>query len=382
MELSFIGTNDEERIVQDSKPGEASSEPRHGVLSGIDEDMDPKLTNADNDGKQILTEYYKILQEKRVKIPFRLKPIVMTRHGIIPHREYYFSEPMIQRPLHIRNDQHKPVSGNAWKELMKNIRWIDTFTSLLNGFEEVERYLDDAGEHGEEEKKLNKARRKNLEDNLAIINEAILKNAHDISRSSFEYNEQMEKLHDESKAAFLKYAEAQSRYEEAKKLVESTNSKSARSALKAAQSAVKATKAVYQLKFKNYAGAQKYADPDKFKGRQSKLTGRGLRGAGIKPLEGVVRRSRTYNLNEIQGLATPSAYVYRQLGSKYIRIPDLDSKTLVIVQPNRRKRGPKMQISASLQDLIRTLAFKQQIDQAAYDKLSIDDKNCYHSSPV
>ncbi|KAG6964486.1 hypothetical protein JG687_00005952 [Phytophthora cactorum] len=107
------------------------------------------------------------------------------------------------------------------------------------------------------------------------------------------------------------------------------------------------------------------------------LKGRGLRGAGVAPLEGVVRRGRTYNLNEIQGLATPSAYVYRQLGSKYIRIPDLDNKNLVIVQPNRRKCGPKRQIGEGLQSMIRTLAFKQHIDQAAYDKLSIDDKKLF-----
>ncbi|CEG40294.1 hypothetical protein F444_20559 [Plasmopara halstedii] len=98
-------------------------------------------------------------------------------------------------------------------------------------------------------------------------------------------------------------------------------------------------------------------------GSKSKLQGRGLRDAGVAPLEGVVRRGRTYNLNEIQGLATPSAYVYRQLGSKYIRIPDLDNKTLVIVQPNRRKCGPKRGISGPLQSMIRTLAFKQHIDQ-------------------
>ncbi|CEG40488.1 uncharacterized protein PHALS_10684 [Plasmopara halstedii] len=72
----------------------------------------------------------------------------------------------------------------------------------------------------------------------------------------------------------------------------------------------------------------------------------GLRGAGVAPLDGAVRRGRTYNLNEIQSLATPSAYIYCQLGSKYIRFPDLDAKILVIVQPNRRKCGPKRVISA------------------------------------
>ncbi|GMF31619.1 unnamed protein product [Phytophthora lilii] len=107
------------------------------------------------------------------------------------------------------------------------------------------------------------------------------------------------------------------------------------------------------------------------------LKGRGLRGAGVAPLEGVVRHGRTYNFNEIQGLATPSAYVYRQLGSKYIRIPDLDAKTLVIVQPNRRKCGPKCQISDQLQAMIKMLVYKQHIDQPTYDKLSIEYKKIF-----
>ncbi|GMF20411.1 unnamed protein product [Phytophthora lilii] len=67
----------------------------------------------------------------------------------------------------------------------------------------------------------------------------------------------------------------------------------------------------------------------------------------------------------------------RQLGSKYIRIPDLDAKTLVIVQPNRRKCGPKRIISDPLHSMIRTLTFKPHIDQAEYDKLSIDDKKLF-----
>ncbi|RAW22407.1 hypothetical protein PC110_g21157 [Phytophthora cactorum] len=148
-------------------------------------------------------------------------------------------------------------------------------------------------------------------------------------------------------------------------------------AVKAAKDAVKATKTVYFMKTKKYTDAQKlYPDPDQL-GERGKVKGRGLRGAGVAPLEGVVRRGRTYNLNEIQGLATPSAYTYKQLGSKYIRIPDLDAKTLVIVQPNQRKCGPKRGISEQLRTMIRTLEFKQQIDQGAYDKLSIDDKKLF-----
>lgn len=140
----------------------------------------------------------------------------------------------------------------------------------------------------------------------------------------------LQKLHDESEAAFQKYGEAQRKYDEAKRTVKGKNSKSARSALKAATAAMKATKAVYQIKAKSYSDAKNYTEVDQFSDRQDERTvrqtvnnmvdrvgsavkrnlqGRGLRGAGVAPLEGVVRRGRTYNLNEIQGLATPSAYV-------------------------------------------------------------------------
>ncbi|GMF39276.1 unnamed protein product [Phytophthora fragariaefolia] len=187
-----------------------------------------------------------------------------------------------------------------------------------------------------------------------------------------------------------------------------SNSEADKQAVRASRSAVKATKAAYSIKVRAYKDKLRERDEvdqmgsndtplsasvkakierantrANFKhlpqdsGLKRKLKGRGLKGAGVAPLEGVVRRGRTYNLNEIQGLATPSAYTYKQLGSKYIRIPDLDAKTLVIVQSNRRKCGPKCQISDSLQSMIKTLVYKQHIDQASYDKLSIDDKKLF-----
>ncbi|GMF16979.1 unnamed protein product [Phytophthora lilii] len=379
LQLEVIGKNDEEIDVKDFTPGDG--EAKYGTMTGIDEDMNPKLSNADNDAKNILTDYYTELHSKGIKIPFRLKPIVQTTDNVKPHPKYYFGEPSGSRPLNIRNGEHKQVSGEAWKGLMKSIRWMDTFLSLLDGFEEMDRYLKDVEypfpssdqEAAElvKEKKLNEQRRKNLDDNLKIVNEAILKSVYDIKRQSveeYDHDDNLQKLHDDSETAFQAYGEAQKRYEEAKEAVRGSNSKSARSALKAATAAMRATKAVFNAKSKAYSDVAN-------KGRG--LKGRGLRGAGVAPLEGVVRRGRTYNLNEIQGLATPSAYTYKQLGSKYIRIPDLDAKTLVIVQPNRRKCGPKCQISDSLQTMIRSLVYKNNIDQAAYDKLSIDDKKLF-----
>ncbi|GMF61769.1 unnamed protein product [Phytophthora fragariaefolia] len=222
---------------------------------------------------------------------------------IMLNPKYYFGEPSGSRPLNIRNGEHKQVSGEAWKGLMKSIRWMDTFLLLLDGFEDLDRYLKDveypfpsSDEEAAElvvEKKLNKQRRKTLDDNLKI-------------------------LHDDSEAAFQAYGEAQKRFEEAKKVVKGSNSKTARSALKAATSAMKATKAVYSAKSKQYTQALPgKTDVEDFNDRQdqrrvkgvngSGLKGRGLRGAGVAPLEGTVRRGRTYNLNEIQSLATPSA---------------------------------------------------------------------------
>ncbi|CEG44511.1 uncharacterized protein PHALS_00870 [Plasmopara halstedii] len=96
---------------------------------------------------------------------------------------------------------------------------------------------------------------------------------------------------------------------------------------------MKATKAVYKIKGKSYSDAENYTEVDQFSGRQDKRTIRqngdymvdqvwttgvgsglkrklrGLIGAGVSPLEGFVRRGRTYNLNEIQGLSTPSASI-------------------------------------------------------------------------
>ncbi|GMF32922.1 unnamed protein product [Phytophthora lilii] len=290
-------------------------------MSGIDEDMNPKLSNADNDAKRILTDYYTQLQSKDIEIPFRLSPVVKTKHGIKNH-------PTISK------------SGEAWKGLMGTIRWMDIFTVLLNGIEDIDRYLKDvqypfpsSDEEATElvkEKKLNQQRRKILDANLKILNEVILKSAHDIKRQSsdeYDHDDNLQKLHDDSEASFQAYGEAQKRYEEAKKAVKGSNSKSARSTLKAATSAMKATKAVYLAKSKKYNQASHVkTDFEDFSNRQdersinavsgSGLKGRGLRGTGVAPLEGVVRRGRTYNLNEIQGLATPSAYIYRQLGSK------------------------------------------------------------------
>ncbi|GMF44365.1 unnamed protein product [Phytophthora lilii] len=56
LELEIIGKEDKEIDVKDFAPGDG--EAKYGTMSGIDEDMEEKLSNADNDAKRILTDYY------------------------------------------------------------------------------------------------------------------------------------------------------------------------------------------------------------------------------------------------------------------------------------------------------------------------------------
>jgi hypothetical protein len=109
-------------------------------------------------------------------------------------------------------------------------------------------------------------------------------------------------------------------------------------------------------------------------GIQGKLTGRGLRGAGYANIE---RKSKYYNLNDIKGTGLASAYIYRPIGSKYIRIPDLDRRELNIVYPSRKKIGPKRDISDQIQRMLKTLVYDGKIDQAMYDSLTHDDKRLF-----
>ncbi|GMF30077.1 unnamed protein product [Phytophthora lilii] len=76
-----------------------------------------------------------------VRTPFRLKPIVDTKSGVKANQNYYFSEPTAAKPFYIRNQENKAVSGKVFNDLMKTIRWMDTFNSLMTGFEDIERYV-------------------------------------------------------------------------------------------------------------------------------------------------------------------------------------------------------------------------------------------------
>ncbi|GMF25011.1 unnamed protein product [Phytophthora lilii] len=285
------------RRRKDFTPGDG--EAQHGVLSGVDEDMKPKLSDVDNDAKTILNDYYPQLHSKRIKIPFRLTPVVETKHGIKNHSTHYFGKPTDSKPLDFmavdKYNKHKEVSGEARKGLMRTIRWMDTFSLLLNGIEDIDR------------------------------------------SEEYDHDDNLQKLHDDSEAAFQAFGKAQKRYEEAKTAVKGLNSKAAR----CGDISNESDKGSLFSEVKKYNHDSKgKRDVEDFANRQdqrsiketmngmintvsgSGLKGRGLGGAGVAPLEGVVRRGRTYNLNEIQGLATPSSYICRQLGSS------IDNKTL------------------------------------------------------
>lgn len=108
-----------------------------------------------------------------------------------------------------------------------------------------------------------------------------------------------------------------------------------------------------------------------------KLEGRGLMGAG--EAEVAIKRS-TYtskNLRTIEGTGTASDLKYKRLGSKFIRIADLKSNRLKLVFPNRTSVGRLRDIDPKLAKLINTLVFENDIDQALYGRLSIDDKKLF-----
>ncbi|GMF35673.1 unnamed protein product [Phytophthora lilii] len=78
LQLEVIGKHDEEIDAKEFKQGDG--EDKHGTMSGIDEDMDPMLSNADNDAKRTLTDYYTQLQSKDIEIPIRLSPVVLKQN--------------------------------------------------------------------------------------------------------------------------------------------------------------------------------------------------------------------------------------------------------------------------------------------------------------
>jgi hypothetical protein len=116
------------------------------------------------------------------------------------------------------------------------------------------------------------------------------------------------------------------------------------------------------------------------------LRGRGLKGAGKPgrprgsggaPYSSVQRKGKYYNLNDIQNSGLASAYIYKKLGSKFVRIPDLNNGVLNVCYPSRKKVGPKREISEPVKEMMKDLLYKTSISQAALDKLSVEDQQLF-----
>ncbi|GMF32735.1 unnamed protein product [Phytophthora lilii] len=212
--IDLFTNEDTTKLAKAFKPRDG--EARHRIKIGINEDMNSSLTNADNDAKKILMDYYSKIVSEGVRIPFRLKPIVDTKSGVKANQKYYFSEPTAAKPFYIRNHENKAVAGKVFNDLMKTIRWMDTFNCLMTGFEDIERYV-----YENDDPPL----KTNLEANLQLLNRAILDNTKSTNTSArikssevTQYRDDtLQKLHDDSEAAFLKYGEAQRKYDEAKR---------------------------------------------------------------------------------------------------------------------------------------------------------------------
>ncbi|KAG3149201.1 hypothetical protein PC128_g23455 [Phytophthora cactorum] len=253
---------------EDKGGGDDDREARHGVKTGLDEDMDHTLSILDSEAKRYLSEYYKRLFDEGIQIPVRLRPIVNYKDRFKTHDTYYFGFPGENQYFKLRNSEHKVVSGKALTDLLKTIRWMDTFLSLLS---ELEVAQETASNVKAPATKAELKMAQNVNANLNIIRKVIFSNASDVKRQSDEpygHDDVLQKIFDDAESAFQAYGEAQKQYVEAKEAVKELNSKSLRSALKATQSAFKATNSVYNSKAKRYSDAR------------PKLEARGLRGAG------------------------------------------------------------------------------------------------------
>ncbi|KAG6941618.1 hypothetical protein JG687_00019542 [Phytophthora cactorum] len=171
MDLEIDSNEDAELVSKPYELADDGVEARDGIKTGLDEDKDNNISIPDNEANTMIKAYYEKLQEKGVKIAFRLKPIVNFKNGVKEHTLYYFGKPMLNRILNIRNAQHKPVYGDAFAHLMKT-RWMDTFESLLNGIEAMYSTIHNIeGAKTDEEIKTEN----NIYDNLQILRDVISK---------------------------------------------------------------------------------------------------------------------------------------------------------------------------------------------------------------
>jgi hypothetical protein len=110
------------------------------------------------------------------------------------------------------------------------------------------------------------------------------------------------------------------------------------------------------------------------------LQGRGLRGAGVSAVAAEVKpkRTRAYNLADIEGSGKASDLKYKRIGTKFIRKADLNSNRLKLVYPNRTSVGPIRSMSDALTAMIKDLLYNDNISQQSYRAMSIDDQRVFH----
>ncbi|KAG6942427.1 hypothetical protein JG688_00018125 [Phytophthora aleatoria] len=290
VKLIPVGNVDRELATKQYDAARDDLEARVGTKTGLDEDRDRNLSIPDSEAKVLLTEYYQQLFEKKLKTLFSLRPIVDTKNGTKTHESYYFGEPMRDRILSIRNKDYKPVSWKPYGDLMKSIHWIDTFQSLLNGLEEKHQIASNLKPPlTETETKMVNAVDAHFDTNRKVI----FSNASDMKRQSrkpYEYDYQLQKVHDDAEATFQEYGGAQARLEALQTNGLSRRSKVNNSALKAARAAVKATKAVYSIKAKIYTETllereeekERERAADEFERQRRSVKGSGLKGRGLR----------------------------------------------------------------------------------------------------
>lgn len=312
-----------------------------------------------------------------------LMPIAIVREQGLD-KKYVITLGDKTNPLTISTRKKRRVVGpRTTKDTMKNIVWSGTLNFMINTMLESLSLIADSIKQSREDLETDpddEDANKNLkedEDQRILVTDHLfsLRKAIDVDNTGL-----LQPVEYTDDSIFSILEEANALYDETLREFDLNPSMARMSAVEAAASAVKSAEAyVAKMTVMKDSFDARQLEPligPKQVRRASKtepLVGRGLRGAG-KVYQDIERRGKTYNLNDIQGRGLASAHIYQPLGSKYIRIPDLDRQVLNVVYPSRKKLGPKREISSALQSMMKTLIYDGAIDQHSYDLLDHDDQ--------
>jgi len=355
-------------------------------------DFNRILSMSEEDGQTVLTRYFKRLLSTKTPILFKLHPMVETDNGIVYDQIHYISDPTTKRIVNLANSgDDSSLKGKQFSDTIESIRYLDTLILLINGIGDYEKaareemdMVSDAtidfkdASAREEAKQTARELIEEVQRHTGFVREAMSGIIQGIVQPD-EWDDTMKTPLDKKLETIEKeIAHAEKMLKEAKDLLQKAirlhdpRMDASVSRLQAARSAVKSWQSLYNTKRKTLIAFYPRAKPKQTRGKG--VVGRGLRGAGYAHIP---RKAKYYNLNDIQGTGLASAYIYRKLGSKYIRIPDLDRRELNIVYPSRKKLGPKRDISDAMQRMLKSLVYDTKIDQAMYDSLTHDDKRLF-----